>query len=115
MRQIWLEALACVLLLFAAVAIPGYMTHYCRSYDAREIFDPFRAFNRILQGGRLYWKAWAIALCALAISFLGLLALGIGFLVTSVWFWQVAGFSFASVFTQYFALGEIVVSEISKT
>lgn len=91
--------------------MPGYMTHYCRSYDAREIFDPFRAFNRILQGGRLYWKAWAIALCALAISFLGLLALGIGFLVTSVWFWQVAGFSFASVFTQYFALGEIVVSD----
>ena len=33
-----------------------------------------------------------------------LLALGAGFLFTSVWFWQVAGFSFASVFTRRFGL-----------
>ncbi len=37
-------------------------------------------------------------------SFSGLLALGAGFLFTSVWFWQVAGFSFASVFTRRFGL-----------
>jgi hypothetical protein len=37
-------------------------------------------------------------------SFLGLLAFGIGFLLTSVWFWQVAGFSFATVFTETFRL-----------
>ena len=109
MRQPWLEAVAGVLLLLATVAIPGYMTHYCRNYDAREVFDPFRAFSRVLQGGRLYWKAWAIALSALVLSFLGLFAFGIGFLVTSVWFWQVAGFSFASVFTQCFTLGEDMV------
>ena len=50
------------------------------------------------------WLAWSIALTALILSFGGLLLLGVGFLVTSVWFWQVAGFSFASVFTRAFAL-----------
>ena len=105
-RMPWLEVLAAGLLLLATIAIPGYMTHYCRNYDAREIFDPVRAFGRVLQGGWLYWKAWAIALSALALSFLGLPALGVGFFVTSVWFWQVAGFSFASVFTKRFSLAE---------
>jgi hypothetical protein len=51
-----------------------------------------------------YWRAWAIALSALVISFAGLFGLGLGFLLTSVWFWQVAGFSFASVFTRRFEL-----------
>jgi hypothetical protein len=105
MHRLWLGALAAGLLLLATIAIPGFMTHYCHNYDAREIFDPVRALARVLQGGRLYWKAWAVALSALALSFLGLLGLGIGFLVTSVWFWQVAGFSFASVFTKRFTLG----------
>ena len=107
-RLPWLRALAVGLLFLATLAIPGYMTHYCRKYDAREIFDPARAFGRVLKGGRLYWKAWAIAISALALSFLGLLGLGIGFLATSVWFWQVAGFSFASVFTERFSLAENV-------
>lgn len=89
---------AALLFLAATVAIPGYMSHYCRAFDPREIFDPFRALLRVAQGGRAYWHAWAIALSALALSFLGLLAFGFGFLVTSVWFWQVAGFSFATVF-----------------
>ena len=35
----------------------------------------------------------------MVLSFLDLLGFGFGFLVTSVWFWQVAGFSFATVFT----------------
>lgn len=104
LHRAWLLMPAILLLAIATIAIPGYMTHYCRSYDAREIFDPVRAFGRVLQGGTLYWKAWAIAMSALALSFSGLLACGIGFLVTSVWFWQVAGFSFALVFTQRFAL-----------
>lgn len=59
-----------------------------------------RALSRALQGGRAYWKAWGIALSALAPSFLGLLGLGVGFLATSVWFWQGPGFSFAGVFAQ---------------
>jgi len=95
-----------VLWLLAVIAIPGYMSHYCRNFDKREIFDPFRALGRVLQGGTAYWKAWTIALTAMLLSFLGLLALGVGFLVTSVWFWQVAGFSFATVFTQHFELDQ---------
>jgi hypothetical protein len=105
-HRTWLIFPAVGLLFLATIGIPGYMTHYCRDLDAREIFDPVRAFSRVMQGGVLYWKAWAIALSALALSFVGLLAMGVGFLVTSVWFWQVAGFSFASVFTQRFSLTE---------
>ena len=89
-----------VMLVLATLAIPGYMTHYCRDFDPAEIYNPLRALGRALQGGAAYWRAWVIALAALALSFTGLLALGVGFLVTSVWFWQVAGFSFARVFSQ---------------
>jgi hypothetical protein len=44
-----------------------------------------------------------IALVALLLSFAGLLVFGFGFLLSSVWFWQVAGFAFASVFTPQLA------------
>ncbi|MBX7104562.1 MAG: hypothetical protein K1X57_10810 [Gemmataceae bacterium] len=87
--------------LVATAAVPGYMTHYCYTLDPREIFDPLRALRRVAEGGTAYWHAWLIAL---ACSFLGLFAFGIGFLVTSVWFWQVAGFSFATVFSEKFQL-----------
>jgi hypothetical protein len=89
-----------LLLVLATIAIPGYMTHYCLAFDPAEIFNPARALRRALQDGAAYWHAWAIALTALALSFAGLLAFGVGFLVTSVWFWQVAGFSFARAFAQ---------------
>jgi len=88
----------------ATVVIPGYMSHYCRRFDAREVFHPARALRRVWQGGRSYWHAWGITLVALAISFVGLLGLGLGFLMTSVWFWQVAGYSFGTVFSQRFDL-----------
>ncbi|MEM6296477.1 MAG: DUF4013 domain-containing protein [Myxococcota bacterium] len=93
-----------VLWSLAVIAIPGYMSHYCRAYDRREIFDPFRALRRVRQGGAAYWKAWSIVAVAMALSFTGLIAGGIGFLFTSVWFWQVAAFCFATVFTQRFGL-----------
>jgi hypothetical protein len=102
--SVWMMGIGAVLLALATLAIPGYMSHYCRDFDAAEIYNPVRALSRAVQGGRAYWNAWGIALCALALSFLGLLALGIGFLATSVWFWQVAGFSFARVFAQKYAL-----------
>ncbi|HEU4556246.1 MAG TPA: DUF4013 domain-containing protein [Longimicrobium sp.] len=92
--------IGCGLVVLATLAIPGFMTHYCREFSVAEIYSPVRALSRALQGGAAYWHAWAIALAALALSFLGLLAFGVGFLVTSVWFWQVAGFSFARVFSQ---------------
>lgn len=100
MDSVPLMAAGGVLLALATLAIPGFMTHYCRAFDPREIYDPVRALSRALQGGRAYWRAWGIALCALALSFVGLIGLGVGFLVTSVWFWQVAGFSFARVFSR---------------
>lgn len=92
-------AVAVLLFLLATLAIPGYMTHYCKQFDPREIFDPCLALRRSLEGGRMYWRAWAIALLALLLSFSGLLVFGVGFLLTSVWFWQVAGYSFANAFT----------------
>ena len=95
-----------VLWMLAVIAIPGYMSHYCCDYDPREIFDPFRALRRVRQGGAAYWKAWSIVIVAMSLSFLGLLAGGIGFVFTSVWFWQVAAFCFASVFTQCFSLSK---------
>ncbi|MGC4070918.1 MAG: DUF4013 domain-containing protein [Nibricoccus sp.] len=95
---------AAVLWLLATIAVPGFMSHYCYTLDPREVFDPFRALRRVFQGGRAYWHAWAIAFAALLVSLTGLLAFGVGFLITSVWFWQVAGFSFATVFTQHFGL-----------
>ncbi len=88
----------------AVIAIPGYMSHYCRELDPREIFDPFRALRRVAEGGRAYWHAWSIVLPTMLFSFVGLLGLGVGFLFTSVWFWQVAAFCFATVFTQRFDL-----------
>lgn len=88
----------------AVIAIPGYMTHYCKELDPREVFDPLRALSRVRQGGLAYWRAWSIVLVAMALSFLGLLGLGVGFCFTSVWFWQTAAFSFATVFTQRFDL-----------
>ncbi|HVG44401.1 MAG TPA: DUF4013 domain-containing protein [Longimicrobium sp.] len=110
-----LAAAGGLLLVLATLAIPGYMTHYCRAFDAAEIFNPARALGRALQGGAAYWHAWAIALAALALSFAGLLALGIGFLVTSVWFWQVAGFSFARVFSQrYLGVAPVAPGRLSS-
>ena len=97
-------SVATVLFVLATVAIPGYMTHYCRRFELKEIFNPLVALRRSLEGGGMYWRAWAIAIFALALSVLGLLVLGIGFLFTSVWFWQVAGYSFANVLTNRFAL-----------
>ena len=90
--------------LLAVAAIPGYMSHYCRDFDRREIFDPFRALRRVREGGAAYWKAWSIVVPAMLLSFVGLLAGGVGFVFTSVWFWQAAAFSFGTVFTRRFDL-----------
>jgi hypothetical protein len=102
-----LYLVASIAWILATVAVPGYMSHYCFTLDLREVINPFRALRRVMEGGRAYWHAWAIALLALGLSFIGLLALGVGFLFTSVWFWQVAGFSFANVFSHRFNLSEL--------
>ncbi|MDQ8205715.1 hypothetical protein [Pelagicoccus sp. SDUM812003] len=100
----WLYPVSAFLWLIATIAVPGYMSHYCLSFDTREVFDPLKAMRRVFQGGSAYWQAWSIAISALLISFSGFIAFGVGFLVTSVWFWQVAGFSFATVFSEKFQL-----------
>jgi hypothetical protein len=99
-----LYVVAAVLWMVATAAVPGYMSHYCFAFDPREVFNPLRAMRRVFEGGRSYWHAWAIVLASLACSFLGLLGLGVGFLITSVWFWQTAAFCFATVFSQKFNL-----------
>lgn len=93
-----------ILWILATIIVPGYMSHYCLHYDPKEIFDPRRAVRRVFQLGLPYFHAWFIALCAMMISFTGLIFGGIGFLFTSVWFWQVAGFSFATAFSQKYKL-----------
>lgn len=103
-ERMWIVGGGGVLFALAVIAIPGYMSHYCKELDVREIFDPFRALRRVLQGGRAYFRAWAIVLPTMLVSFVGLLGFGVGFAFTSVWFWQVAAFSFATVFTQRFEL-----------
>ncbi len=90
----------------AVIAIPGYMSHYCRHYDVGEIFDPRRALSRVRQGGAAYWRAWAYVLPTMLFSFVGLLGAGVGFLFTSVWFWQVAAFCFSTTFTSHFDLDD---------
>lgn len=102
-----LHILSGFLWIIATIAVPGYMSHYCYARDPSEVFNPFKALRRVFQVGAGYWHAWLIALVAMLISFLGLLAFGIGFLITSVWFWQVAGFAFATQFTNAFSLREI--------
>lgn len=99
-----LSALGGGVLLLAIIAIPGYMSHYCRAYDRREIFDPRRALSRVRQGGAAYWRAWSYVIPTMLLSLLGLPLLVVGFVWTSVWFWQVAAFCFATVFTQRFDL-----------
>jgi hypothetical protein len=100
----WLLWAGGALWVVGTLAVPGYMSHYCAGLDPREIFDPVRAMRRVWQGGVAYWHGWGIALAALCVSLGGLAILGFGFLVTSVWFWQVAGFSFATVFSGKFGL-----------
>ena len=41
--QSWALVAGGILLMAAVVAIPGYMSHYCRAFDPAEIFNPFLA------------------------------------------------------------------------
>ena len=92
--------MAAAFFLTATILIPGYMSHYCVDFNIAKMFNVHTSFAHVRASGRAYWHAWAIALAALALSFTGILFLGIGFLFTSIWFWQVAGFSFATVMAQ---------------
>lgn len=100
LNSVPLYALAALLWVLGTCVVPGYMTAYCVSYDAREVFNIPRSIKRVLNARSTYWKAWLITLCAMLTSFAGLLGLGLLFFWTSVWFWQTAAFCFANTMTR---------------
>ena len=83
------------LFILAVYSLPGGMTYNAAYNDISYLYRPDRAFMRALDGGKQYLWAWFIGLSAIALSFLGLLALGVGFLYTSVWAWMVVGHAFS--------------------
>jgi hypothetical protein len=88
-------AAACAALFVLGVfTLPGCMTVYAAERDPSVLRHPFLAFRRAWTHRRAYGRAWAISLFAVLASFLGLLALGVGFLFTSVWSWEVVGYAF---------------------
>ena len=74
--------------------LPGCMTVYAVEGDARVLRRPLAAFRRAWTHRRAYLHAWRISLLSIALSLLGLLILGVGFLFTSVWAWDVVGYAF---------------------
>ncbi len=94
-RDVALLTLGGALFVLAIFALPGGMTYNAAFDDLSYLYRPDRAFRRAVQGGRAYLKAWSIAMAAVSLSLLGLLALGVGFLFTSVWAWSVVGHAFA--------------------
>lgn len=88
--------LAACCFVLAVYVLPGGMTYNAAFHDISYLYRPDKAFRRAVAGGRAYVWAWLIALTAVSLSFLGLLAGGIGFFFTSVWAWSVVGFAFSN-------------------
>ena len=86
-----LSALAFCLGVFA---LPGCMTVYAVEGNPAVLGRPIGAFSRAWRHRDAYLFAWWIALLSILLSFLGILALGIGFFFTSVWAWDVVGYAF---------------------
>jgi hypothetical protein len=89
----WMAA-AVASFILGVFTLPGCMTVYACEKDPEVLWHPARAFDRARRAGRKYGKAWLISLAAVALSLLGLLALVIGFVFTSVWAWEVVGYAF---------------------
>lgn len=91
----WLFALLSLILFVLAIfTLPGGMTVYAAEGTTHVLSSPKRAFIRAWTRRSIYLKAWGISLAAVTLSFAGLLALGVGFLFTSVWAWEVVGYAF---------------------
>ena len=86
-----LSALAFFLGVFT---LPGCMTVYAVEGDPSVLRRPVAAFQRAWSRRGVYLFAWWIALLSILLSFVGLLAAGVGFLFTSVWAWDVVGYAF---------------------
>jgi hypothetical protein len=93
--RIVLAALATMLIVIGVFALPGGMTLNAVSDDVSYLYRPDRSLRRAIDGGQKYLHAWRIGLSAVALSFLGLFAVGVGFLFASVWAWQVVGYAFS--------------------
>ena len=74
--------------------LPGCMTVYAVEGDPAVLKQPIAAFQRAWVHKRAYLFAWWIACLSILLSFLGLVILGVGFLFTSVWAWDVVGYAF---------------------
>jgi hypothetical protein len=87
-------ALAVAAFCIGVFALPGCMTVYAIEGDASVLRRPATAFARAWRHRRAYLFAWWIALLSVFLSFVGLIAGGIGFVFTSVWAWEVVGYAF---------------------
>lgn len=91
----WLFAvLSAVLFVIGVFTLPGCMTVYACEGDPKVLRHPLQAFQRAWRHRKTYAKAWRISLAAVSLSILGLLGLGVGFVFTSVWAWEVVGYVF---------------------
>ena len=70
------------------------MTVYAVEDDPSILRKPVTAFLRVIAHRKTYFLAWWISCLSIFLSFLGLLGFGVGFFFTSVWAWDVAGYSF---------------------
>lgn len=83
-----------VLLLFAVFTLPSGMTVYAAEGTTMLLRSPKQAFLRAWKKRNIYTKAWIISFAAILLSFVGLLFVGVGFFFTSVWAWEVVGYTF---------------------
>ena len=86
--------MSALLFVLGVFTLPGCMTVYAVEGDSRVLRDPAGAFRRAWVNRGIYGRAWAISMASVLVSFLGLLGLGVGFLFTSVWSWEVVGYAF---------------------
>src|SRR5438874_10336193 len=74
--------------------LPGCMTVYAVEGNPKVLGKPVVAFLRAWTHRGPYLFACWIAALSVLLSFLGLLAVGVGFFFTSVWAWDVVGYAF---------------------
>lgn len=110
-----LASLSVTAFLLGIFSLPGGMTYNAAFDDISYLYRPDKAFRRAVRGGRLYWKAWGIGLTAIILSFPGLLLIGVGFLYTSVWAWQVVGYAFSKALVIRHHADTIADSPVNST
>jgi len=87
-------ALSALAFCLGVFTLPGCMTVYAVEGDPQALRRPATAFQRAWDHRKAYLFAWWIAILSILLSFLGILAAGVGFLFTSVWAWDVVGYAF---------------------